>query len=225
MKHRKVHVVGGDSEYANWVQATHIVDRIKDADLVIFSGGEDISPEYYNQKPHPRTSSNPIRDRREEEAYQEAVGLSIPLLGVCRGSQWLCVMAGGELVQHMQHPSPHYISTIDGQKLQVTSSHHQAQYPWMMDKEDFKLIGWADDLSPIHENGNQKEIGIGHGGLMPYKSVRDNLPEVEICYYKEPRALCVQSHPEWIFPPQTGEQRATIDYLRRLLNDLMEGKL
>jgi gamma-glutamyl-gamma-aminobutyrate hydrolase PuuD len=224
MKQRRVHVVGGANDYASWVEPTHIVNNIKDADLVIFSGGEDVSPEYYGQKPHPMTQSNPIRDRREEEAFQECVGLDKPLLGVCRGAQWLAVMSGAELVQHMRHPSRHEIKTFDGQKLKVTSSHHQCQYPWLMDKADFKLIGWADDLSPIHENGDQKEIGNGHAGLMPYKSARDNLPEVEICYYPDTRALCIQSHPEWM-DFSNDEDRKTIHYLRGLLDDLMNFKL
>ena len=43
---RKIYVVGYGRSYANWMQG-EIVPDMKDADLVLFTGGEDISSELY----------------------------------------------------------------------------------------------------------------------------------------------------------------------------------
>ena len=55
------------------------------ADLVYFSGGEDVSPHVYNEPTHPTTYSYPKRDMLEMRVYYEARLLNIPIIGVCRG--------------------------------------------------------------------------------------------------------------------------------------------
>jgi putative glutamine amidotransferase len=75
------------------------IDR---ADAVIFSGGEDIDPEFFNADPHPNLGLiSRIRDEFELELYRHAKAKGIPILGVCRGIQLINVAEGGGLHQHV----------------------------------------------------------------------------------------------------------------------------
>lgn len=81
---RKIFVVGSDDEYANWMQG-NITNDIKEAHLVLFTGGEDITSSLYGEKQHPLTYNNLKRDLYEMELYEEALQLGIPCCGICRG--------------------------------------------------------------------------------------------------------------------------------------------
>src|SRR5690606_21563822 len=130
------------------------------------------------------------------------------LIGICRGSQLLCALhPDGKLVQHQANPAHHHeMLTHDGRCLVITSSHHQAQYPFDMDKEDYKLLAWTTDTSPFHLDGNEKEMN-------PQK-------ECEIVFYPRTRALAIQGHPEWM-----DMQSDTVTYLRQMLNNHLENKI
>lgn len=218
---RKIYVVGGDVGYANWMQG-ELVDRMDKADLVVFTGGEDVTPSYYGEPAHPTTQNNPYRDNYELGAFVSATGKK--LIGICRGSQFLCVMAGGKLVQDQQPQSYyHMMHRIDfDHSIKVTSTHHQAQWPWNLPKDEFKLIGWTDGLSSWHEDGSGKEIvrsqDISEDGP-------GDRPEVEVCFYPIINALAIQSHPEHYFGSKDPELRASIEYFQDLLNRHMEGRL
>ncbi len=218
-KTRNIYVVGGDTVYANWMKG-RIVQDMAMSDLVVFTGGEDVDPDLYNCPAHPRTSFNRTRDDREIEELKLAIALNLPLVGICRGSQFLCAMAGGELVQHQENPSfVHPIITHDGRSLLVSSTHHQAQFPWDMDDDQFKVLAWSEGVSRFHQDGLTSEMVLNH----PDAKGR----EVEIAYYKAPNALAIQSHPEMIYDDRKRDIRIneSIEYMQELLNLHMEGKL
>jgi gamma-glutamyl-gamma-aminobutyrate hydrolase PuuD len=218
MKTRKIFVVGGDTRYANWMEG-HIAWTIEEADLVVFTGGEDVDPSYYSAKANPRTACNPARDMAEMKVFQKANALGKKLIGICRGSQFLCVMAGGELVQHQQNPSfIHPITTYDGKQILVSSTHHQAQFPWPLLYDQYKVLGWTQDMSIYHEDGEGAEM---------VNSLVENDKEVEIAYYPEIKALAIQSHPEMIFGQRDndGKIAESIAYCRNLLDLHMSDKL
>ena len=144
------------SQYADlFPDDTVVYTFAEDADLVVFTGGEDIG-------------TNKVRDAYEELVFTISHSLGVPMLGICRGAQFLHVMNGGRLHQHVEgHLGGHVIHTRDGKKVPVTSTHHQ-----MMDlenAEEHKLLAWAS-------------------------IVGDTDPEV--VYYRNTNSLCVQFHPE-----------------------------
>lgn len=69
-------------------------------DGFIFSGGEDVDPQFYNQDPHQKLGFF-YTERDESELYlmKEVIKVDKPLLGICRGMQLLNVALGGTLVQ------------------------------------------------------------------------------------------------------------------------------
>lgn len=106
---------------------------------------------------------------------------------------------------------------INGEKkpdILVTSSHHQAQFPWAI--KDFKLLGFTYGVCSFHHDGNGKEI---------VKTPKANLPEVEDAFYPRINALAIQSHPEWMYPPANAEEIKTIAHYKALLKLFMEGKI
>ena len=108
-----------------------------DIALVVFTGGSDVSPDLYcSETHHPRTSSSGARDLEEAEVYRIASENGIPMSGICRGAQFLCVMAGGKLVQDLTGHSGgnHAVRALypsgEVKDISVTSSHHQMQCPF-----------------------------------------------------------------------------------------------
>lgn len=185
MKDIKILLAQGYTEYMNWIPNSKEVKSIEEADLVLFEGGADVSPHLYGESEHPKTMTQVIRDNYEVKLYKKAIELGKPVLGICRGSQLTCVMAGGKLVQHQNNPAfIHKMKTIDGEIL-VSSTHHQAQYPFNLPLEDFKILGCTENMLDFHEDGNEKEL--------------NPIVECEVVYYPKINALGIQPHPEMLW--------------------------
>lgn len=111
--------------------------QIENANLVIFSGGEDINPAIYKQE-NLYSMFNPRRDRVELYALELALELNKKILGVCRGHQLINAYLGGELVQDIEtqirkiHLGDHDLEILEGDSFignnyifGVNSLHHQ----------------------------------------------------------------------------------------------------
>jgi gamma-glutamyl-gamma-aminobutyrate hydrolase PuuD len=71
-------------------------------DGLIFSGGNDLTPESYGAEADPTTNgTNPERDRGELTLLTAALERDLPVLAICRGFQVLNVVRGGDIVQHL----------------------------------------------------------------------------------------------------------------------------
>lgn len=138
------------------------------ADGVLFSGGEDVHPKYYNEVIS--VSNMKIINRRDEFEIKLARKIledSRPVLGICRGMQVLNVAAGGTLYQDIDtyvdtdvsHSNPgffkwdisHYVNIEKNTRLYdiyrneknaVNSFHHQAVREAA---ERFRVSAWAED--------------------------------------------------------------------------------
>jgi phosphoribosylformylglycinamidine (FGAM) synthase-like amidotransferase family enzyme len=201
---RNIYVVGGANGYANWMQGK-ILNKLENSDLVVFTGGEDVSPEMYGKKAHPATGYNITRDLQEREVFKKAVKLNKKMIGICRGSQFLCAMNKGILIQHQENPEfIHNINTFDGKIIPISSTHHQAQFPFVLPEDEYKVLGWTNGLSRYHYGQGYDEE------LNPPK-------ECEIVYYNKTKSLSVQGHPECLL----NDYPETIGYLRKMLDNLM----
>ena len=209
IKMKKIYIVGHGWGYANWMEGER-VDSMREADLVVFTGGEDIDPRIYGKQAHPATYFNRRRDRDEIEAFGLARQLGKKMIGICRGAQLLCALAGGTLVQNQNHPWIHYMKTKDGPQLLTNSMHHQRAFPWGGNHPNFELLGWAEEgLSPYNEGVDRKDNMQGH-------------PEAEIVLYPNIKGLAIQGHPEMAYPPQRPWENDFIGYCRIQLDRLME---
>lgn len=205
----KVFLVYGMTNYVNWIPNCELISNLDEADLVLFEGGADIDPSFYNTVANPLTGSDKNRDIREFKIFEQARDKNIPCLGICRGSQLLCVAAGGKLVQHQNNPSfIHDMHTIDGTIIKVSSTHHQAQYPFNLKDDEYQILGWTKDMLQFHEGGEREEL---------------NPPvECEVVYYPNINALAIQAHPEMI---NSGAYEETIEWFVDLLNKFLNKEL
>lgn len=167
--------------------ATH---DIKQADLIIFTGGADINPMIYGQKPGSLTSYYPERDREELRDFYIGSKYKIPMLGICRGAQLLTALNGGLLIQHVNNHAGgrHLIKTYDFKEMATTSAHHQMMYPYNLPKDAYKLIAWS----------HQRSSSVYLGELDKPILDMDSRLEPEIVYYYKYKSLCIQGHPEWM---------------------------
>ena len=156
---------------------------LSQADLVCFTGGEDVSPRLYGATKHPYTHSNFHRDEQEKLIYEECVRLNIPMVGICRGGQFLNVMNGGEMYQHVEgHTRDHLITDVLSlQTLLVSSTHHQ-----MMKPSKKALIVATSHLYRSRE---------WYEGDEPRDDISDL--DIEVVWYEKTRSLCFQPHPEF----------------------------
>ena len=81
---KKVYVVGDAEHYADFITGVKLVDNIEDADIVVFTGGEDVDPELYGAKRHPLTFCNRNRDDYEIEMFKKIKEHQL-VVGICRG--------------------------------------------------------------------------------------------------------------------------------------------
>lgn len=147
----KILVVNGPSyasALANLGEITHdpsqLVTEGSKFKLVLFTGGEDITPSYYEDKsPKGMCYYNEHRDKAEAEILGIARALDIRCIGICRGVQFLNVMAGGKMFHDVDNHAGQYhnMATKTGGLIRVNSLHHQMIIP----PENSHLIGWASE--------------------------------------------------------------------------------
>lgn len=180
-------------------------------DLILFAGGTDVNPDYYMEKRGKHTASPDIpRDEFEYSIFRTYP--DNPKLGICRGAQFLNVMNGGKLVQHITgHDDSHMIYTMDGKQLPVTSVHHQMMIP----SPRGKLLAWASGISDTYLNGDNKDYWGGRLGVDNF----GKFMEPEVIWYPKTRSLCIQGHPEYLTP-----EHDFWKYSLELVNKYLEAK-
>ena len=94
---KKIYVVGGSVGYASFMNNYELVNNLEDANIVLFTGGEDVTPEFYKEERHPRTYCNPERDKREKEVFDKIDPSKQIAVGICRGLKIVAHVKRGEL--------------------------------------------------------------------------------------------------------------------------------
>jgi len=157
------------------------------ADLIQFTGGEDVSPCLYGEERHRTTGDNLERDLYEASFFAFARRMGIPMAGICRGGQFLNVMCGGSMYQHVNKHATglnHILTDVaTGGKISVSSTHHQ-----MM------RAGPGAELVATAALGGFKEYMQGNEVA---KCLDAEEPDTEVVYYAACKALCFQPHPEF----------------------------
>ena len=212
----KVYVVGGDIGYTNlFLDKIEVVENVSSADIVLFTGGEDVYPSNYGEDTGKYTSYNEDRDICETKIFNEARRYNKFIVSICRGSQLCTVLSGGSLIQHVTGhgiSGTHKIHLMNEDvDIDITSTHHQMMFPFWMDNNQYKILAKSMvDLSTTYLNGEDNEKGLPN-----------NFVEPEIVYYTETNCLCIQGHPEYM-PKSSSAVRYINVLIREYLEDTVE---
>lgn len=163
----------------------NIVTGVEEADLICFTGGADVSPALYAHKKHVTTHDDIERDEYEVEIFNMAKALGLPMVGICRGGQFLNVMNGGTMFQDVTNHVKRHDAIIDGERLRVSSTHHQMMNPG----KDGKVIGYAVGTAASRTYYDQRKEGFQTVGPLP------GVLDVEVVVYGS--HICFQPHPEF----------------------------
>jgi carbamoylphosphate synthase small subunit len=172
-------------EEAGWT----LSNTMDAADLIQFTGGEDVTPSLYNEGQHPATGNNYARDKREIILFKLATRSGAPIAGICRGGQFTNVMCGGKMYQdidgHAIYGTHLVRDLIDGDTFQATSTHHQMMRPGAS----------AQVLGIANESTYREKCALPTSSKIT-RYVDSNEPDYEVLFYKDMRTLCFQPHPE-----------------------------
>lgn len=210
----RVLVIGGGYDYIRLMFDLQFsgAKNPEEADIFLFTGGEDVDPVWYDEKPLKVTYSNIERDRQEKVLFDYAVEKGIPMVGICRGGQFLNVMNGGRMWQHVNNHAiagTHLLTEILPAKSQrkprimdVTSTHHQMMIP----AKNAEIIAIGVDSTGKSICTERQAFDKEVEGNDPKK-----VPDYEVLYYPKTRSLCFQPHPE--FPGAPDECKEYFDEL------------
>lgn len=205
----KVHVLYDEHAYVlMWKNNGHKVVELSEADVVQFTGGADVSPQLYGEQPHPQTFTDPMRDDYEISVFEYCRENGIPMVGICRGGQFLNVMCGGKLFQHVDGHAIHgehvAVDTRTGKMVSVTSTHHQMMRPGP-DGLVLLVASEATFLEHVEDGGTVR---------IPAKRGED----CESVWYPNEQVLCYQPHPEFV-----GKTDQCQDYYFDLIREFLGG--
>lgn len=180
-----VYIVGHAGAYGHMYQEQgwELVGSVVEADLVQFTGGEDVSPCLYGEI-NTKSYTNLKRDMAEIMVFEEALERGLPMVGICRGGQFLNVMSGGTMHQDV---SSHAIAgthkaydTKTGECINVSSTHHQM------------MVGSLYAERVLSANPKEMNTVVWEKSYKEGKHKYD----VEALYYQHTKCFCFQPHPE-----------------------------
>jgi putative glutamine amidotransferase len=158
-----------------------LLDRLSGLCL---SGGPDLDPETYEERPHPELGPiEPDLDRFELELVRQADARGLPILAICRGMQALNVARGGSLHQHLpdrpgvtidhrqREPGDRVVHDVTvaagsrlarlvgGREAAVNSFHHQAVHRI---GNGLRAVAWSPDgvVEGVEAPGREFVVGV-----------------------------------------------------------------
>ena len=179
-------------------------------DGFLFTGGHDVSPDLYHEDPLPGLiSSCRKRDVMESYVLEKAIAADKPILGICRGIQFINVMLGGTLYQDLptQHPSD--------------TDHHQ-QAPYDVPAHTVTL----ETGSPLYACLGIRELPVNSCHHQAVKKVADTLEVMAVSPDGIPEALyrpksrflwAVQWHPEFSYQKDENSRKIFRAFVRSMV--------
>lgn len=161
-----------------------LIKYAEEVSLVVFTGGEDVHPYFYGGTDRSDLCmTNILRDQAEKKIFDFCIKHNIKMTGICRGIQFLNVMAGGFMYHHITNHAggTHGAYFPCGSIVRyVTSTHHQ-------------LVGLPNNAIPIAwSSPKRSDVYIGPQG----SKVEMPKYEIEAAIFPNINAMGVQYHPE-----------------------------
>ena len=169
-------------------------DFLHDLDGIILQGGADIAPKHYWEEPilDGRWPGDEIRDEYELKVMREVMSLELPVFGICRGFQLMCVYFGSNLYQDIATQRPGALMHRD------PDPYDRLNHPVVL-VEGSLIHDWYAD-SEIRQVNSVHHQGVRDLGedLEPWAEATDGILEAVGWKGAEPgKVFAVQWHPEW----------------------------
>ena len=203
-----------DSAYVDYfekfgVNLLPIPDSVKNVDYyfrnlpiegVILSSGNDINPTLYGSKEKSESVSIE-RDLTEKKLLDLSIKKNLPVLGMCRGLQFINVFFGGKLVN---------INKDIQSKIGHVASVHKIR---IINQSADKLFGNSFDVNSYHNNGiSDKTLS---SELKAFAKSEDGL--IEGFYHPKLPIAAIMWHPERKSPNETVNKKIINTFLKREL--------
>lgn len=180
------------------------IDEIDSVDLIVFTGGEDVSPSLYGEDfllDDP--VYNPDRDSSDYLTMRYALENDIPIFCICRGMQMLGALEGGKLIMDL----PEYLDediyahrTIEG------------SYTFHSLETDDNLLSSLSSVASSHH----QSIDIDNPGLLTITSTYKGVVE-SVTLDGGAFVYGVQFHPEYFVYTDGKERDESLALLRDIL--------
>ena len=159
---------------------------------ILFSGGGDVSLDYFRGDDHPRIGGVDLkRDSVEIGLMKAAVNDGKPVLGICRGAQVMNITLGGTLYTHipdqlqgaLDHDYPGDLRRVLVHSVNVNEESRAAEIfgETLLNVNSLHHQG-LKDIAPL-----LRAVGHSPDGLVEVVELPDH-----------PYAVAVQWHPEWL---------------------------
>jgi putative glutamine amidotransferase len=167
------------------------LDLVKELDLIIFTGGSDISPYIYDENPTTCYGVDQDRDSIELGVFIEARNLGIKMLGVCRGHQLINALEGGKIIQDIkpEHGAMH-------------------ELVWMQDNPIADI--YPKDVNSMHHQGYDVNRIANTLSIL---AIEPDTGIVEVAKSRDNTILTVQFHPEFL------KEKKFFDYLNEWVKE------
>lgn len=163
---------------------------VETCDGFLFTGGQDASPSLYGMEDATGTIvSSPERDQLEALLLSKALEADKPILGICRGLQFINAFLGGTLWQDLPSQHPSEIVHRQGKPYGVPT--HQVKL-----SGDLQIL-FGKDILEVNTLHHQAVKDLGNG-LMPMAVAPDGIIEAARLMGKR-FVWTVQWHPEYLF--------------------------
>lgn len=178
---------------SNFSQNVQSLFETMKIDFVILTGGGSVPNEYYGHEADEQQQTN--RDRIERFLLEECIKREIPVLGICRGMQFINGYFGGK-VEKLSELS---IPRLNGKDHPVYSD----------------LLQKSFMVNNFHNDGiMQGELA---NGMKPFAIDPDN-KVIEAFYSEEKKILALQWHPERRFESEEAKEeskRIVMDFINK----------
>lgn len=185
-----------------------IVQMAQMCDGFLLTGGQDVSPQIYGERPGALCGTPcDARDAMEKILLQEALRQDLAVLGICRGIQFINAALGGTLYQDLpaEHPS--------------AVEHHQKP-PYHLPIHEVRVVG----DSPLHQLLNRDTLSVNSYHHQAVKKLAEPLTAmayseddlVEAVYMKSQRFVwAVQWHPEFSYTTDSSSREIFRQFVKQ----------
>lgn len=116
-----LHEDSSDSPYIPWREVSCVL---------LVGASSDVDPNLYGEVPGEDCGATDRLQDLEAFRYIERAEMEgVPILGICKGAQQLCVYHDGALKQHVPYVGTHDVVDTDGILYSVEADHHQVMVP------------------------------------------------------------------------------------------------